>query len=385
MIKRPTSPSLSALIALITLVVLTLATQPAGAHEGGHDDQDYGNSKLTITPGVYLNTLIGHGEAVNSELARGRHDPADNGLSIPSINLSTFASYGEHLTAYTEGILIWNEADGWDTELEELYLKAVNLPGGLDLKLGRILPTIGTRNDTHNYAWDFVDHRLGNIRFLGEAGLILEGGELSWTPATPWDDRLYVSFGNAIDQDTSRSSRGSQLTLWDRNIFSLRYQSTLWPSIDKRVHLGASYLQGDNFFDETSRLYEADITYTWFQNEDLGRKLTWANELMLRDIDTSAGDFNELSLNSSLNYHLNRRWEIGLRYDYLEGVEESIVTEQERHRISSAATRRFEIGSIESKVRLQYNYDYSDEAKGEHGIWLQLGFDWGYVGSGHRY
>lgn len=352
------------------------------AHEEGHAHIE--NPRLIIEPSIYFNNVVGHTELANSGLARGGHDPAGNGFSIPSINLSTAISYGEYLTAFTESILLWNEDDGWEYELEELYLKGVNLPGGIEIKAGRLLPAVGARNNIHNHAWKFVDNQLGNVRFLGADGLIVEGTELSWTPTTRWDDQFFISFGNAIEHEESEGgsdNEEAESALWDSNIFTVRYESTFWPSNTHNYRLGASYAQGDNFFNETSRLYGADLTYLWLQDEDLGKKLTWINEAALRDISTGEDNFTEFSFSSMANYSINHQWEIGLRYDFLQGANELDLPE--RHRISPTLTRQIRLGSVDTAARLQYNYDHSEEQNDDHSIWFQLAFGWGAGGSGH--
>ena len=377
---------------------------------GGEDcENDYGPS-LLIEPRVHLRAVVGDTDLEDAGLARGGHDPIYSGISVPALSLGADILYGEHFAGFTEGIVSWNDQDGWDAELEELYVKIMHLPGGFEIKAGQLLATVGTQNNIHNHGWKFVDADMGSVRFLGEDGLIIEGAEIAWLAPTRWDDLLTISFGKAIEhtheeehgdkhhgehedeheehgdelkeqKDEHGHSEEAEESLWDRNLFIARYQATFWPGDTYQLVYGASYVQGKNFMGRTARLYGLDLTYTWLQDEDHGKQFAWRNEAMFREVDTDEGSFDEFALSSAALYKFNREWEIGLRYDYLEGVNDPELPE--RHRISPSLAHYLPIKNIESVIRLQYNYDHSEERGNDHSVWLQFGFEWGAGGDAH--
>ncbi|MCP5536915.1 MAG: hypothetical protein H7A51_11880 [Akkermansiaceae bacterium] len=363
---------------------------PADIPFGGVDcDHDTGPS-LLIEPRAHLRAVLGDTDLEDAGLAHGGHDPVHSGFSVPSLSLGADILYGEHIAGFTEGIISWNDVDGWDAELEEFYARFLNLPGGFEMKAGRLLATVGTQNNIHNHAWKFVDANLGNVRFLGDDGLVIEGVEITWMAPSHWNDRLTLSFGNAVSHDHEEAehaggahdhSEEAGQALWDRNVLSVHYQAIVWPSDTCQFIYGASYLQGENFMAKTGRLFGVDLTYTWLQDEDHGKQFTWRNEAMLRRIGTDEGKFEELAVTSAALYKLNPKWEIGLRYDYLEGVDDPELPE--RHRVSPSLACYFSLGKIESVARLQYNFDHSDERGGDHSVWLQFGFEWGAGGDAH--
>ena len=362
-------------------------TIPFGGTEHTHDDEP----SLIIAPRVHLRAAIGDTGLENSELAHGAHDPNQSGFSIPALSLGADMHYGEHIAGFAEGILSWSDEDDWNAELEELYLKFLHLPGGLDLKAGRLLAAVGTQNSIHNHAWKFVDADLGNVRFLGEDGLIIEGVELTWMAPTHWDDRLVVSFGDTIkheheeeageiESDHNHSEEAEQ-ALWDKNILSARYQAIFWPSDACQFIYGASYVTGGNFMRKNAHIYGLDFTYTWREDEPLGKQFTWRNDAMLRKVSTEEGGFEETAFSSAALYRFKPEWEMGLRYNYLEGVKDPKLPE--RHRISPSLSHYFFLSKIPSMARLQYNYDHSDERGDDHSIWLQFGFEWGAGSDSH--
>jgi len=362
-------------------------TIPFGGTEHTHDDVP----SLVIAPRVHLRAAIGDTGLENSELAHGAHDPNQSGFSIPALSLGADMHYGENITGFTEGILSWNDEEHWNAELEELYLKFLHLPGGIDLKAGRLLAAIGTQNSIHNHAWKFVDADLGNVRFLGEDGLIIEGVELTWMVPTHWDDRLVVSFGDTvkheheeedgeIESDHNHSEEAEE-ALWDKNILSARYQAIFWPSDTCQFIYGASYVTGGNFMEKNAHIYGLDFTYTWREDEPLGKQFTWRNDAMLRKVSTEEGGFEETAFSSAALYRFKPKWEMGLRYNYLEGVKDPKLPE--RHRISPSLSHYFFLSKVPSMARLQYNYDHSDERGDDHSIWLQFGFEWGAGSDSH--
>ena len=362
-------------------------TIPFGGTEHTHDDVP----SLVIAPRVHLRAAIGDTGLENSELAHGAHDPNQSGFSIPALSLGADMHYGENITGFTEGILSWNDEEHWNAELEELYLKFLHLPGGIDLKAGRLLAAIGTQNSIHNHAWKFVDADLGNVRFLGEDGLIIEGVELTWMVPTHWDDRLVVSFGDTvkheheeedgeIESDHNHSEEAEE-ALWDKNILSARYQAIFWPSDTCQFIYGASYVTGGNFMEKNAHIYGLDFTYTWREDEPLGKQFTWRNDAMLRKVSTEEGGFEETAFSSAALYRFKPEWEMGLRYNYLEGVKDPKLPE--RHRISPSLSHYFFLSKVPSMARLQYNYDHSDERGDDHSIWLQFGFEWGAGSDSH--
>lgn len=359
---------------------------------------DHGPS-LSIEPFISVQGIMGHNGIDGSGLEQGAHDPRHTGFNLTGISLGTDILYSEHLAAYAEGILTWNEEDGWVAELEEAYAKFMNLPGDFDIRAGRMFAFVGTQNKLHSHAWDFADANLNNVRFLGDDGLITDGVELQWVLPTSWNNRIIVSYGNPVahDHDDEHSeheddhddghededdhgdehgghSEEAEMALWDKDVLTARYEASFWPGDTCHFLYGASYVQGKNLHDRWSRLYGLDFTYTWVEDSIDAENFIWRNELMWRDVETDEGDFNELGFNSTAIWSPNTDWDIALRYDWLEGVDDPDLPE--RHRISPSVTRHFDAGPIAVLTRLQYNYDYSDEHDDEHSVWLQFGFEW---------
>lgn len=76
-------------------------------------------------------------------------------------------------------------------ELEEAWLRTQFLPGGLQLKGGKMLSDIGYLNNKHPHAWDFINQALP-YEMLFAGGLSGTGAQLNWLAPTPVYLRLGV-------------------------------------------------------------------------------------------------------------------------------------------------------------------------------------------------
>ena len=129
-----------------------------------------------------------------------------------------------------------------------------------------------------------------------------------------------------------------------------------------------------------------DLTYLWRENgiEQGGKHLRASFEPIYRDFDyvnedgDLSGSANEWGIHSSLGWGFKENWELGFRYDYLQGVDEPIEELEERHRSTAALTRSLQYNdSLSGHVRLQYNRDWIDGQGPEDAVWLQFQIDLG--------
>ena len=151
-----------------------------------------------ILEGIYFHRLsegndepagFGHGHDHGHGHSHGHghhHDHGlDEGFNLGHSELAIEARMGEWL----EGALMLG-FDDKSVEVEEVYLRTLSLPAGLQLKGGKFLSDIGYINSHHNHDWDFVDRPLFSEFLFGHHGLQDVGVQLSYVPATPWYTRL---------------------------------------------------------------------------------------------------------------------------------------------------------------------------------------------------
>ncbi|MCG6871779.1 MAG: hypothetical protein LJE84_05770, partial [Gammaproteobacteria bacterium] len=144
---------------------------------------------LTLT-GLYANySQDPEGFGVQGFQLGGEPGPPDTGFTASHSEISFSANvderfYGQVIAAIAQ------EKGEVAVELEEAFVEAGALPGGLSSRAGRFLSSIGYLNSSHAHAWDFVDAPLPyramlggqygdnglQVRWLAPTDLFLEAG-----------------------------------------------------------------------------------------------------------------------------------------------------------------------------------------------------------------
>lgn len=353
-------------------------------------------SDFSLDLNAHLNMTLGKGSVHESNFATHAHDP-NSRFTVQGLELSASARYGEYLAGFVSVNSFIDQEDKVDAELEEAFLKLENLPGGFEVRGGRMLARVGTQNNQHIHSWHFVDANLITTRFLGDEGLVSEGAELSYWLPFEHKSLLTIGYSNAVahqheheeEEDHGGGHHDEHVegegALLNDEIFNLRLKGIYQITDFRSVTYGASYLNGKNGYGKRGHIVGADTTYLWRENgiEAGGKHLRAIVEPIYRNFDYQnedgdvSGSASEWGIHTSVGYGFIDKWEAGLRYDYTQGVDEPVEELGKRHRISAAVTRTFELHELLSgHTRLQYTHDRF-ESQNENAIWLQVQFDLG--------
>ncbi len=348
---------------------------------------------IRLEPTMHLRLAHGNTTLPSDEVELGGHDPSEDNFNFQGFEIGANIYLGDYVSGFATVNTYKTDGNDFESEFEEGFLKLTDLPGGFELRGGRMLARLGDQNARHLHAWDFADANMTNVRFLGEEGFAYDGGELTWLIPTSWQDALSIGLGSAVVHDHEEEDHGdedaggddehghneeAEMARPEKNVVVIRYQTQFGPSDFHRFQVGGSFLTGDNGFGMTTDVYGADFTYTWRQNgfESGGQQFRWRTEWIMRDVENDEGGFDDSGFNTALLWEFKENWEAGLRYGYLEGVSDPELAE--RHRISPSLTKKIDFGSdLTGLVRLQYNHDDIKGHGTEDSIWLQFGFDWG--------
>ncbi|MGA1193126.1 MAG: hypothetical protein ACO3ZG_01950 [Kiritimatiellia bacterium] len=371
-----------------------------------------------LTPSVHFNGAIGSSSADHAQyLAVGHHDPTREDGSVQGLELGASLRLGQ-LEGFATYVFVYGDEEDWEEEWEEAFLKLRDLPGGFEVRGGRMLGRFGPLNATHLHAWNFVDMPLALGRFLGEHGLWYEGGDITWIKqglANTYG--LTVGYGDAVlahhEGEDEHEVEDGHAAMEDHageeehhhehgmafgdSVTSARFFAQLRNDDFLMLEPGLSLAVGDAEDGRQMVVFGLDFTYTWRENglEPGGRSLIWKTELLYRDIDDAEAQHEEeeehdhaevlhddemmpgggeFGFYSDLIYTLNERFDAGVRFSYVEGNED--LETEERYRISPAITAYLD-PYRRATLRVQYNYDDLGYAEDEHAIWAQLGLHWG--------
>lgn len=391
-------------------IVITALMLPAAAHESASPDVWERFNDWTIGdvlfPSLHLHGVGGFSTGEPGELESGGHDPRRESFSAQAIEpeLSLETKYFEGFANY----LLFQDGEGkWDGEWEEVFGKIVNIPGGFELKGGQYLASFGLTNAQHTHGWDFVDSETVLSRFIGEEGLLLQGGELSWTlplgSDSAWEGVATLGYGNAParhhdhgheheeDEAPHEGENGAPVD----DVWTARLTARHRFDDFRALSAGFSHACGTNGFGRDTKVTGVDVEYRWRENglEHGGREFTWRNELLWRDVDafsvheeeeedeTFSGNYGEWGFYTHAIYTWNARLDTGLRLGWVEGIDD--FDQNETLRISPVISCWWDeerrIG-----LRVQYNYDALASQEDEHSLWFQLNLTLGTTGcEGH--
>jgi hypothetical protein len=352
---------------------------------------------------VSLDTLIDVGAStahdVSKELLLGGHDPNQRGFSMPNTELALDGAVDPYFKGFANMVMKLDKNNATEFELEEAYLLSSSLPANLQLKAGQFNAEFGRANPQHPHQWSFVDQPVILGRMFGPDGLRNPGARLSWLAPLPWYTELFLGVFNG-QGDTAFSFRDSSAdgahghATVDRGISSmadLLYVPRLATSFDLTDTqtlvggISAAFGANDTSYEAATQIYGADLYWRWKSpRANMGFPfVSWQSEFFYRHYEAGNAGGNDLPAEtlhdwgfySQLLWGFTPRWVAGLRGEYANGNDGALGVEDvyrgQRTRLSPALSF---YPSEFSKVRLQYNYDYSPNFSDEHSVWLQLEF-----------
>lgn len=399
----------------IALFLLAALAVQAGAEE-----------QPLLSPSLYIFGVYGSSSAEHpAEFAPGGHDPSRKDAVIlqaaePSISLR----WGDHLQGFVNGLAYTDSQDNIEWEWEEYFLKLTDLPGGLELRGGRMLSRVGFHNPTHLHSWETVDAPLVHSLFLGEDGLGLEGGELSIYMDTEHPTVLSVGFGQRPSHDHAHDhgeEDDHDDEVHDHSDFGAfepyRVMDDVLTVGLRRDHgfsdfhklgLAAFGGMGDNEFGDNSWFAGAGLQYQWRENgfEPGGRALRWRTEVIrffsdagdhdddhadeheddhadehAEDLDHDEDHDHEMTLSnvsnwgltSALTYEAHPHFHPFLRFDYVAATDALDLSEWVRYSAGVTIPLYDNPGLF---FRLQGNADERGD-ESEQSLWAQVGLSWG--------
>jgi len=321
--------------------------------------------------------VIGSGDAGEIGLPRHGHDPEED-LFLQSlevgINFEAFGWLSGFANVNTFNTREVGEGLALDTEQEEWFLKASNLPYGLEFRGGQILNRIGTQNNVHQHGWDFIDANLSTIHFLGEEGLTTRSGEIS--VFQEFDSGLFgfsAALGQTAPHEEEEEEGLAEIAEFEGQVFTVRGLLRYNFSDFHQTQLGLNFLSGESEHGGDADVYGVDYTYTWRENG-----LEAGGDAFTASVEYFHFSNDEADLDSILvdaQYSWENGLGLGARYEYVDFLFDE--EEVSRNRFSLVASYSHQISEDWTHLsRIQYNNNSTDIGD-EDEIWLQVGFSYG--------
>jgi len=326
-------------------------------------------------------------EDIASHATHG-HDPDDE-FTLQGLELSLHAKFNENYGLKMNYNVFLDDEDKLEGEWEDIFASFNFVEDTVLIKAGRFYNQINAENSIHAHAWEFANSSLLTTRFGGEEGLLSDGLEVGYKLPFLQDSLISLSFSDAVEHEEEEEEEGEEgeEEIYGDSLFVAQDIITLnWRgkySMDDFNHINyrAHYSIGENETGGDSTIAGLGVDYEWRQGGYTtdGQYLIAGVEWINRDADhlESGLNLSENGIAVKANYGFNKNWDLGARYEYLEGIEE-VDEAPELTRFSLAATHRFHIHEyINGQVRLQLDHEDRANDEDSQAAWLQFVFAFG--------
>ena len=265
--------------------------------------------------------------------------------------------------------------------LEEAYLTRFGLPFGTTARLGKFKPKVGKALAIHRDSLDTVDEPLVIQRYFGTEGMSKSGVDLTKTldlplPVTQQLVAGVLEGGNGEDGTAFGISRRTPTVYAHlKNYMDLTKTTGLEVGFSPMVGSGGD----EPSFD--SQVLAADVTLT----QKIGpiQTLKWQNEVFnlnrrkTTGADTDADGYTDVDFDgnlwgaySLLDYRFHPQWSAGLRYDFVELVNNDPTVNPYDNDQGETGYVTFQQSEF-ARWRLQYSHARLATGKDDHTVYLQ--------------
>lgn len=374
-----------------------------------------------IKPHLHINAAIGDSTGDPETLSAGHHDPTREDLTVQGIEAGFSFRYEDYLQGFVTYNFSYGASEEWEDEFEEGFLKLLLPDMGFELRGGRILSRIGLLNPKHLHSWNFVDMPLVMGRFLGDDGLIKDGGDVTWSYGDEIKWVVMLGYGKAKSHDdhghgeeghddhhgeehhdeheSEEHHHAHDEGVISDDVFTSKIELRFTPNDFHHYSFGISGIQGENGTKQDTTIFALDFNYTWREKglERGGRGFTWNTEFYQRKPEYIHDEHDdedhhehedeheehheeileekENGFYTELIYTHNAHFDYGIRYGQVEGIEKLEVDE----RVRWSANVTYAIDEARHYLlRLQYNHDdLKDHGTKEKSWWLQGAISFG--------
>jgi hypothetical protein len=309
-------------------------------------------------------------DVVGSSTQTHKNEDGNDTISLRELELV----FGHDIDPYSRFDATISFSDHDSPEVEEAYASFWSLPGDLKGRVGRFRPRIGRAAASHRDILETVDEPLVVQRYFGAEGYWRSGAELSgFTPLST--DTIAQQFAVGVLQ-------GSGAEMFGPDDHIPTFYAHLGNSADfgdsASADLGLSWLTGSSDSDGGYEVntFGLDSTLSYFVTPI--QKLKFQSEWYLQNRSENTferdsnvrvpGRSNPWGMYALFDYRLSELWATGVRFDYVEPIEE---LQSSRNADTAAAVYLTFFQSEFARWRFQYEHAWLAEGNDDNRFYLQ--------------
>jgi len=373
------------LLAFTSLISAASAAEPTqepsfttGSMESAAPPQGMRGRPINLPDISLIGVLDGHLSDERSDTTKDRLEfreveTAFQGFIYPEMRADVFLALHKHEAKY-------------EAEICEGKVSFLRLAEGLGAEVGKIHVNFGKLNKIHEHHRPMVDDPPVLTNFLGEHGLVGQGGTASYLLPLSFYVQGEAGFWRAAGHDHEATGKttvvdtngntvevpiyteSGEFSLADE-VFTGRLKTSFAPTGKSEFELGTSIASGRGAHyaehQDEAKVYGVDLTFkSWPSSYE---RWTFQNEYMHLARKVPAGRLQRDGLYSFLDYRWNKYWDTGARFDYAEGA---FPTQGIERAFSALAGYHF---TETTRAMAQYKHRRVDGRSINEG-WLQLAF-----------
>jgi hypothetical protein len=270
--------------------------------------------------GVIADTVFLHDDPREDEEGADR-------LSVRELEII----FGSAVDPYSRLDATLGISDFEEMEVEEAYLTHFGLPWDLKARVGRFLPRIGKAIPVHRDSLDTVDEPLVIQRYFGHHGYNKTGVDISRILDLPWPVTHEATLG------VLEGGNGEEGSLFGET----RRRPTIYSHLKNYVDLndvtglevGLSHMAGSRDEDANFEVQVYGLDGTFIHQFGPEQTLKLQGEVFhVNRQDTLDLDGNTFGAYALADVRLNKQWAAGLRYDYVELIENPLENPEKADR-----------------------------------------------------
>lgn len=318
------------------------------------------SGKAALLPDISLTGSFAGAYFRDDPVGDQAENPSRTGFNFQGIELGIQSIVDPYVRA--DIFIVFTEDQ---VEVEEAAVTTLALPYHFQIKAGKLLAQFGRENTHHLEQLNFADYSPLSRYTFGNEGFKEVGVEASVLFPLPWFSQLTAQALQGENTGNFDGTRKGDFAY----LAHLTNTFDLSPTLTLQHGFSGAFGFNNTDVGNQTQIYGTDLYLRWRPSTRRGIK--WQTEYMYRRQETGTSGFvTDGGLDSQLIFQIARRWETGLRFDWLGLPDVGFKQRDLSYQLTFLATEFF-------KLRAQYNYIVTDTTRDGHEAFLQMQFNIG--------